>query len=46
VIALRNIPAMARIMVDRGYSFQEAKDDPRFEDLYPANETGIQALGS
>ena len=46
VIALRNIPAMTRIMVDRGYSFQEAKNDPRFKDLYPSHETGIQALRS
>jgi hypothetical protein len=29
-------------MVDRGYSFEEAKNDPRFADLYPANETDVQ----
>ncbi len=31
-------------MVDRGYTFEEAKNDPRFADLYPANETAIQVL--
>ena len=41
VIALRDIPSMTRIMVDRGYAYEQAKLDPRFTDLYPQDEIGM-----
>ena len=41
VIALRDIPPFTRVMVDRGYTFDEAKNDPRFVDLHPKDDTGL-----
>jgi hypothetical protein len=35
LIALRAIPEMSRVIVDRMYSFEEAAEDPRLADLVP-----------
>ena len=39
IIALRDIPALTRIMVDRGYTEAEARNRPQVMDLHPKNES-------
>lgn len=41
-MALKDIPAFSRVMVERTHSYKEVKDDPRFADLYPEDEAGFQ----
>ena len=41
VIALRDIPLFARVMVDHGYTLDETENDPRFVDLHPKDDTGF-----
>ena len=37
IVALRDIPAKTRIMVDRAYTPDEAKNRPQVMDLHPLN---------
>jgi hypothetical protein len=32
LVAIKDIPALARVIVDRVYTWEEAKDDPRLAD--------------